>query len=151
MNFYAERVEETEGPREESRKCEGNIELTLQRSTESERGCDFITAPDVRVNRKLIRVITRVMCFQRSAAFCARSYRSRSKCKMDFERGTFRNEKISIGHPSFVTNLSRPKLVILMNSSMCKRKPRNAGPPNENWERFRSSHYNVTFSIEISY
>lgn len=91
-------------------------------------GCELIA--------KLIGVAVRVTCFQHGAAFCARSYRSCSKCEMDFERsrfaGTFHNEKISIGHLSCITNFSRPKLVILMSSSMCKRKPCSARPPNEN-------------------
>lgn len=42
------------------------------------------------------------MCARARAAFCTPLYRSRSKCEMGFERGrfagTFRNEKISIGH-----------------------------------------------------
>lgn len=91
-------------------------------------GCELIA--------ELIGMVVRVMCFQHGAAFCARSCRSCSKCEMDFERsrsaGTFHNEKISIGHLSCITNFSRPKLVILMSSSMCKRKPRSARPPNEN-------------------
>lgn len=129
-------VEGKRNEREKERERDGERERDLARKREGKyqayfahrQRTEFYNCTGLELIAKLIGVAMRVM-LSMCAAFCAPSYRSYSKCEMDFECGLFhrnvsKRENFYWLPVDAVTNLSRPILVILMSFSMCKRKPR---------------------------